>query len=29
MALEKERSKRGKSKRETIRQLVSEHLEGY
>ena len=29
MALEKERSKRGISKRETIRQLVSEHLEGY
>ena len=28
-ALEKERSKRGISKRETIRQLVSEHLEGY
>jgi hypothetical protein len=29
MALEKERSKRGISKRETVRQLVSEHLEGY
>jgi hypothetical protein len=29
MALEKERSKRRISKRETIRQLVSEHLEGY
>src|SRR5665647_2675794 len=27
MALEKERSKRGISKRETVRQLVSEHLE--
>lgn len=29
MALEKESSKRGVSKRETVRQLVSEHLEGY
>jgi len=29
MALERERSKRGISKRETVRQLVSEHLEGY
>jgi hypothetical protein len=29
MALEKERSKRGISKRETVRQLVSEHLEGH
>jgi hypothetical protein len=29
MALEKERSKRGISKRETVRQLLSEHLEGY
>lgn len=28
MALEKERSKRGISKRETVRQLLSEHLEG-
>jgi hypothetical protein len=29
IALEKESSKRGVSKRETVRQLVSEHLEGY
>ena len=29
MALEKERNKRGISKREMVRQLVSEHLEGY
>ena len=29
MALEKERNKRGISKRETVRQLLSEHLEGY
>jgi len=28
VALEKERSKRGISKRETVRQLLSEHLEG-
>jgi hypothetical protein len=28
LALEKERSKRGISKRETVRQLVSEQLEG-
>lgn len=27
MALEKEKSKRGVSKRETVRQLLSEHLE--
>lgn len=28
MALEKKRSKRGISKRETVRQLLNEHLEG-